>query len=323
MQESHIERGEAAELRGDLVTAAFEFELVCSDPAPGIAAQGWLGRARVAWRQARFPIAHAAIDRARACALEAQDEELRARIENGAGAIHYAQGAYAQAEAFYHIARGLTSNATFRAKIDLNLGVLANIEGDHERARGLYERARRAFQAAGDSANEALALHNVAMLFADEERWNDADDAYRASLALFEQQGNRAMIGSVALNRAEVLSARGQLDEAILSAETALAISTEIGDEGGRGEALRWRGHARRRLGDAESAERDLHESIRIAASLPSPLLEAEATEELGRLFVERADLERGRHALRRALELYKSLGAQRAIQRLSALMTS
>jgi len=65
MHESHIERGEAAELRGDLVAAALEFELACTDKAPAIAAQGWLGRARVAWRHARFPDAHAAIDRAR------------------------------------------------------------------------------------------------------------------------------------------------------------------------------------------------------------------------------------------------------------------
>lgn len=318
MRQSPIQRGEAAELQGDFPAATAAFEIASQDPAPDVAAEGELGLGRMAWRQGRFSEALAALNRARALALRTDDEELRARIENGAGAVHFSKGEYAQARAFYQTARELSKTPSFHAKVDVNLGVIANVQGDLDGARAAYMQALNVFRAIGDAPNEAMALHNLGMLLADEAKWDEADEAYRESLAIFERQGNPAMVASVALNRAELLAARGELESAIASCELALHLAAELGDEASRGEALRWRGHAYRRLAHDQRAQRDLAEAIRIARRLTLPLLEAESLEELGRLLADRGDSVTARARLQEALPLYEKLKATREAQRVA-----
>jgi tetratricopeptide (TPR) repeat protein len=267
---------------------------------------------RVAWRQGRFDEALAHYDEARGLAQQLDDVELRARVENGVGAVHYSRGAYAQARASYRVALELAHKDALRAKALLNLGVIANVESDFEAARGFYARSRDAFRRAGDISGEALVLHNIGMLCSDLERWEEADEAFDRCLTLCEGQGNRQMVANVLINRSELLCARGQFDAAAAECSRALAIYTETGDEVGRGEAMRLQAHAERRAGRHEAAVRLLREAVRIAARHQSALLEAEAARELGALEQERGDAAAATQWLERALARFVSLGAKR-----------
>ena len=131
---------------------------------------------------------------------------------------------------------------------------------------------------------------------------------------LFESLGNRHMIGNVLANRSEVCYGRGLAQEGIAQCDLALATYAEIGEELGRGEALRWKAHGLRRLGRHGAAVAALTEAVRIAQRSRNTLLEAESTRELGLVYKADNRPRDARGALQRALELFAELGARRDV---------
>jgi len=308
--------GEAAEERGDYVQATAAYAQVAQDADPGMAAEGHFRMGRVSWRQGRYDQALEAYERARTSARRANRPDLEARAENGIGAVHYAHGEYAQARASYQLAMERTNDPVLIGRFMLNLGVIANIEGNLENALWHYLRARALFRDNDDRPSEALALHNLGMIYADREEWEAAADAYQQCLGLCEYQGNRPMIAKVLLNQAEVFVARQAYDKAVRNCELSMSISIEIGDEVERGEAYRWLGYAHRVAGRPVDAERALTEAAQVAQRFRVKLLEAEASREMWELKRTGGDGEAERWR-ERALGLFRELGAQREVDAL------
>ena len=304
--------GEQAELAGDFVGAAAAYEAALDDGDADVAGRALFNLGRVAWRQGHLEAAQERFEAARAIALRGADDEARARAENGLGLVHYARGEYVQARAALTIARDLSRDAVLRAKALLNLGIIANIEGDLEAAQVNYTRSRAAFQQAADQAGEALALHNLGMLHADLHNWDDADDAFRQCLDLCEALGDRPLIASVLVNRSEVSCARERFDDAIADCDLAISIAAEIGAEVQRGEALRWKGRALSLARRYDAAEQVLRDALRIARRTHVKLLQAEASRDLGSGALARGDTASARKWLDRALQMFEALGARR-----------
>lgn len=314
-----IARGESDECAGDYLTAASQYAVLAADADPAVAAEGHFHLGRVAWRQAKFDAALAEYRRAQELARRIEHGDLLARLENAVGAVHYARGHYDRARASYQTALALTDNAAQCGQFLLNLGVIANIQGDFEGALGHYARARSLLSQSGDGAREALALHNLAMLRADREEWEEADAAYARCLELFEKHRDRPMVATVLLNWSEVLCARGQLEEAVAQCDLALEMYAGIADEIGRGEALRWKGRALRLLARHAEAEDALTESVRLAAQTQGALLEAEALRELAALRRTLGDVGGASEAAARARQLFAALGAVREVESMAA----
>lgn len=306
---------EGAELRGELGLAATAYERLLENADPGLAAEARFRLGRIAWRQGRFDDAlthySAAAERANDLGLS----NLRARVENGVGAVHYARGAYSQARASYGVARELASDdSALLGKVLLNLGVIANIEGDLEAARDAYEQSGNAFAEAADDTGRALVLHNLGMVNADLELWEEAAESYAACLLLCERQGNRQMVANVLLNQSELHNVAGRFDVAITHSGRAMIIYSELGDEPGRGDALRMRSRTLRLLGRLPDAEVSAAEALRIAMKLGVRLLEAETEREIGLIRLEAGDREGAATAFTRALATFTELGAAREV---------
>ncbi len=315
---STLADGEAAEARGDYVQAAAAYTRVAESGDPATAAEGLFRLGRVSWRQGRYDDALAWYERARSAAREGAAPDLEARAENGIGAVHYSRGEYAQARASYQLAMERTKDPVLIGQLMLNLGVIANIEGNLENALWHYLRSRSLFRDNGHQAGEALALHNLGMVYADRDEWEAAGDAYEQCLGLCEYQGNRPMIAKVLLNQAEVFVARQAFDRAVRNCELSMSISIEIGDEVERGEAYRWLGYTHRIAGNAVEAERALVEAAHVAQRFRVKLLEAEASRELWELKRTTGDADAGRWR-DRALVLFRELGAEREVRALEA----
>jgi tetratricopeptide (TPR) repeat protein len=309
--------GQAAEDAGDLVGAAAAYGSLTGHADPRVVAESRLHLGRVAWKRTSLEEALQHCDEARGIAIRLGDQDLRAKVENAMGVLHVARAEYAQARAAYDVALDLTKDGVTRAKIALNLGVIANIQGALDVARRHYVQSLSLFRDADDERGAALALHNLGMLHADLGEWDEADDSFRGALALFEQQGNRQLIADVLQNRAEVTLGRGRVQEAIAQSDMALSIYAEIGDEVGRAEALRWKATGLRALGRFGAATHALNESIRIAQRTRTALLEAESTRELGLVFKADNRPREARGAFAKALELFTELSALRDAQEL------
>ncbi|MDE3151311.1 MAG: tetratricopeptide repeat protein [Gemmatimonadota bacterium] len=315
---STLAGGEAAEQRGDYVQAAAAYAHAAEDPDPAVAAEALYRLGRVEWRQGRYERAVQWYEKTRMAARAGGRRDLEARAENGIGAVHYSRGEYAQARASYQVAMERTDDPVLIGQIMLNLGVIANIEGNLENALWHYLRARALFRDNGNRGGEALALHNLGMVYADRQEWEAAGDAYEQCLGLCEYQGNRPMIAKVLLNQAEVFVARMEFARAVRNCEISMSISVDVGDEVERGEAYRWMGYAYRMAGDHDAAERALTEAAQVAQRFRVKLLEAEASRELWEVKRARGDADAGRWR-ERALALFRDLGAQREVDALES----
>ena len=313
-----ITAGEAAEARDDFVQATAAYLELTQNADPVIVGEGHFRLGRVSWHQGRYEQALAAFEQARTLARDGGNGDLEARAENGVGTVYYARGEYAQARASYQVAMDRTSDPVLVGRSMLNLGAIANVEGDLEKALWHYQRAHHLFRDHGDRASECLALRNLGMLYAERDEWEAAGDAYEQCLKLYEVLGRRTMIPMVLLGQAEVYIAKGAYDRAIRACEVSVAISEEVGNEVGRGEAFRWLGDAQRKAGNAEAAERALTEAVLIARRFRVKVLEAEACREMWELNRANKPVEAAPWRAR-ALGLYRQLGAEREVAALEA----
>ena len=313
--------GQSAEEAGDLVSAAAAFESHLDDADPLVAATARFHMGRVAWKRGQLDEALRLCEEARATAVKIQNRDLRAKVENAIGVARVARGEYEQARAAYAVALDLTEDIVTRAKIALNLGVIANIQGQYDQARQQYSRSEALFGEAADDRGVALALHNIGMLCADRGEWDEADEAYARALRLFESHGNKQMIANVLVNRSEVSYGRDRPHEAIANCDLAIAMYAEVGDELGRGDALRWKGHGFRRLARYDDADEVLTEAGRIAERSRARLLQAEVLREVGLVRRAQARDADAKQALQRAVSIFRELGAEREVSELSKLL--
>ena len=319
LSNAHIDAGEQARLRGDYLEARSAFEAALQDPDPLVVGTAHHSLGKLAWQEGAFEASLAAFEQARAIALRHDAAELRARAEIGLGGVYFARGEYDRARKLYEGIRTNPRENEFRGMVFLNLGAIANIEGDIAAAEAYYNKACKAFAGTGDLHGQSQAYHNLGMLHADRLEWDDADDAYSRALRLTETTGNREMAGMVMMNRSELSCAMGRYDEAIERCDDALAIFAEIGAEVLRGTTLRWKGRAQRELGQYALAERSLTEAMRIAHRAQAKLLEAETMQELGGMLSVTGDKATATRWLQRALELFLALGASREAEEIRA----
>jgi tetratricopeptide (TPR) repeat protein len=314
-----IEAGEAARLRGDYLEARSAFEAALEDLDPLVVGAAHTLLGKLAWHEGAYEAAATAFEKARAIALRLDAAELRARAEIGLGGVHFARGEYDRARQFYQGVRANPCGAGFDGIVQLNLGNIANIQGDSDAAYEHYEKARGFFTASGEPGYLMKVYHNLGMLHADRLEWEQADEAYESSWGLAEQIGDREALGIITMNRSELSCAMGRYAVAVQQCDAALAIFAEIGAEVPRGTTLRWKGRALRELGQYTLAERALTEAMRIAHRAQARLLEAETMQELGGLLVLAGDPGSAKRWLRRALDLFTTLGATREAEEVGA----
>jgi putative nucleotidyltransferase with HDIG domain len=210
------------------------------------------------------------------------DDRLAAEALNALAGFEMETGALERAGEIYGRALALArSNDEVRGRIEQNLGILANIQGNHGDALGHYERALEACRLAGDERGCAYAYHNLGMISADMKQWAEAEEYFRKSLHLAELLHDVRLHGLCLLNRAEVHLALQQYEHARRSAEEALAIFNELNAQLAKADAYKMLGMIFRETGRPALAESRLRTAIELAVATGALLTEAEATREL------------------------------------------
>ena len=245
-------------------------------------------------------------------ALQAGADDLAADACNALAGFALERGDLVEAQDRYEAALKIAGeNVSLLAKIEQNLGIVANIRGNWSEALHHYSRSLAAYEATSDDRGCAFAHHNLGMIHADRKQWPEADRHYQTSQALAEAAGDRHLGGIATMNRAEVRLALGDDEGARAGAERALQIFTEVEARRHKAGAHRLLGMVFRKRGEIALAESHLRSALEIAASTCAPLIEADAAKELAALYRNAGRRDDAIGLLSLARELYERLRAR------------
>jgi putative nucleotidyltransferase with HDIG domain len=245
-------------------------------------------------------------------ATDMNDPVLAAEALNALAGFDFEAGSIEAArEKFYRALELGGASAELRGRTEQNLGILANIQGALAEALAHYQRSLGAFESSGDERGCAIAYHNLGMVSADRELWDDADRYFQRSLDIVEAIGDVHLQGLGLLNHAEVHLARQRYEQARLNAEAALAIFDRLNSRLDKADAYKVIGRVYRETGRHALAEFRLRSAVDLAVSTGSILSEAEASRELALLYQAMGRNQEGLRLLNAAHRLFGRLDAR------------
>ncbi len=233
-------------------------------------------------------------------------------------------GAFESARSLFTEALRLgASNPQVRGRIEQNLGIIANIQGQWPVALRHYQRSLEAFRDSGDERGCAIAYHNLGMISADRSLLDEASGYFRQSMDIAQRLGDVQMQGLNLLNHTEVLIGRQRFEEAKESAEAALRIFDQLGARDGKAAAYRFLGMIYRETGAPALAESRLESARQLAVDTSSPLEEAEAARELALVYQMTGRSREALTHLNLAHRIFERLEARRDLGDITARVAS
>jgi tetratricopeptide (TPR) repeat protein len=193
-----------------------------------------------------------------------------------------------------------------------NLGIEAYYEGRWDEARDLYERSRALRERIGDVINVATTTNNVGEIDSDQGRYAEAEARFREALRIADAAGQRFIGAMVRGNLGRVAVRAGRFAEADELLSGAMTTLDEIGAgqyalemQARRAELVALRG------GDPDETVRIAEETLaRVQGADVPPTVQALLERMRGLGLSQKADAERARSALRRALEIAEAAQA-------------
>jgi putative nucleotidyltransferase with HDIG domain len=238
--------------------------------------------AAVRYQRGERELARALCNRSYEVAREINDHHLAGEALNTLAAMLLQEGSLPEAnEMFLRALKHAGNSRELIARVEQNLGVVANIKGELDQALARYARSLEQYQSIGDEHGCALAFHNLGMVSADRQLFDDADGYFRQSLEIAERAGDVRLQGLCLLNHADVHVARQRFEEARKNAEASLVIFDQLGAKDHKASAYRVIGVVYRETGRPALAESRLRSAIELSVASGSVLLEAESTREL------------------------------------------
>jgi HD-GYP domain-containing protein (c-di-GMP phosphodiesterase class II) len=268
--------------------AAYEAAIAAAEPAGEhlVLAEALRRLAVVRHHRGESADARELCRRSHAVARHAGNDVLAGEAINTLGGIDLETDAVADARRNFLRALELGGESReLRARVEQNLGILANIQGDFDEALTRYGRSLEAYRASNDEHGCAIAYHNLGMVSADRQQFEAAERYFRQSHEIAERVGDAYLAGLCLVNHAKVHITRGRYEDARRDGEAALAVFDQVGVESAKADAYRVLGMVYRETGRPALAEARLRSAIELAVSARALLNEAEASRELAILY--------------------------------------
>ncbi len=255
--------------------------------------------------------ARSALQQSYAIAAMIGDRRLTAETLNTLGGIELETRNLVAAEVALLEAEALASeDPLILARVEQNLGIVANIRGHHDTAETHYRKSLAAYETLTDPHGSAIAHHNLGMLAADKSEHQTAVGHFDACETLAEQSRDAHLVALCLLNRAEVLLALGRAAEARRDVRSAELGFEALGAHFNAADVRRVLGLCDLADGLYGQAETRLLQSRELAKMTGARLTEAEAARDLGRLYAHEGRLGEAQEALREAAQTFAVLGA-------------
>jgi putative nucleotidyltransferase with HDIG domain len=297
--------------------ASYEAAIAAAEPAGEyvVLAEALRRLAIVRHRRGDSADARGLCRRSHAVALQAGNTVLAGEALNTLGGIDLETDAIADARENFLRALELGGQSReLRARVEQNLGILANIQGDFDEAVARYGRSLEAYRASNDEHGCAIAYHNLGMASADLQQFDEAERYFRQSYEIAERAGDVHLQGLCLVNHADVHLVRERYEDARRNAEVALVTFDRLDALSDKANAYRVLGMVFRETGRPALAEARLRSAIELAVSAGAVLNEAEASRELALLHQAMGRNQEALSLLNAAHRLFGRLDARREL---------
>jgi tetratricopeptide (TPR) repeat protein len=255
--------------------------------------------------------ARSALQQSYAVATMIGDRRLTAETLNTLGGIELETRNLTAAETALWEAEALASEEpAILARVEQNLGIVANVRGHHEIAEAHYRRSLEAYEQQNDAHGSAIAHHNLGMLAADRGDNLRAVDHFDACEDLAETSRDTHLVSLCLLNRAEILIALKRVEQARRDVASAERGFESLGAHFDAADVHRVFALCDRAEGLLGQAELRLVQARELAKITGARLTEAEAARELGRLYAETVRAKEAQETMREAMDAFGGLGA-------------
>lgn len=246
---------------------------------------------------------------------EAGDRPSQRRAVNMIGAAWLALGELEDASAEFARALELATQAEdllVFARATNNLGAIANMQGDHERALSHYRLALPTFQRLGQRRGLASSYHNLAITYRDLGELEESDEHELRAIEHATEGGVPRLAAMGRVGRAEVALRRGDAAFAETTARIAREEFARLRDPQNEADASRLIGAActaERRYADAMEA---FDRALEIARDRGHALNEAETLRDRSALHMAQGRRAEAFEDARTAMAIFDRLGATR-----------
>jgi tetratricopeptide (TPR) repeat protein len=196
------------------------------------------------------------------------------------------------------------------AKARNNLGTIANVRGQRDKALTLYQLAVPVYQRLGSTSGLAECYHNMAITYRDALALDNAEECERRAIEFAHEAGSLRLTALARLGRAEINLRRGQVSLAEAGATFAVAAFRKAADPIGEGDALRLIGVARTLQGKLDLAHSALETALALTREHGAALNEAETLRALAEWAAASGDHDIARAHAQGAVTLLERLGA-------------
>jgi tetratricopeptide (TPR) repeat protein len=207
------------------------------------------------------------------------------------------------------------------ARTTNNLGMIANLRGEHEAALGHYRLAVPAYQRLGQRRGLAESYHNIAITYRDLGELDEADEYERRAMD-YAAAGVAPRVAAMGLiGRAEVALRRGDPQFARGTAQRAAEELNALEDPMNEADAHRLVGTAAAAMGRFADAEAAFDRALSIARARGHTLIEAETLRDRARGLSARGAPDQARPDAVAAIALFEKLGATSEVEALRTLL--
>ncbi len=241
----------------------------------------------------------------------------RAKALRGAGMLAESQGDYDRATAAHEASLALWREMGNEREIARSLDDLGNVahdQGAFDRAEALHEQAVALSREVGDQRGLAAALHNLGTVALYRGQYERAATLYGESLALMRAIEDTHSLGTVLSNLGIVATRQGDYTRAAALYEESLALRRLLGDRQGIAATLSNLAELAWWRGD-EARAGGLHtESLQITREMGDQRTTARTLYDLGEMALARGDLSGAAALLKESMLLFHQVGDRLAI---------
>ncbi len=264
-------------------------------------------------RQALWRLSFESIKRAKEIYSSIKDNIGLAKCENLIGTIYGDKGELVNAVAHFESALSYLQeldNSELRGSIQLNLGIIHNIQNEYDLAILAYRRGLIDFKDSTNQKRVAEIYHNLGLLYIKKKDWELAIKQFDTAINLSIQLRYSALLGMSYLQKAFIYTQTNDIKTAEAFADKALSICTKVDDKLSVADIYKVKGIIRRNLKDYKVAEDFLITSSKLNEQLGNKLNEAETKVELGILYKQMKRQNESKACFTEALNYFETIKA-------------